>query len=180
MLIKKTGAQNSQHVGFNVSTKPRSLVEDVARVETMKNHALLELHTFTSTRKFTDWIICYLEDMRSKIAHASNYQGQVRTKGGREQDARSPKSQKNQRQRQHQSRDGNDFMARKQGPQRGHDIRQSKVFMWGSENPCEGCGQANKHAYKDKPALSKEKCTLRSHPDWNGEDVPWEQSKRNP
>jgi hypothetical protein len=49
--------------------------------------------------------------------------------------------------------------------------------MWGSENPCDGCGQANKHAYKDKPALPREKCPLRSHPDWNGEDVPWEQSK---
>jgi hypothetical protein len=71
LLIRGTGAKNSQYTGFNVSTKSRDFEEDVARVETMKNHALLELHTFTSTRKFTDWIICYLEDMRSKIAQAS-------------------------------------------------------------------------------------------------------------
>jgi len=59
------------------------------------------------------------------------------------------KAQKNQKDRQYQGRDGNDFLTKKQGPQRGQEQRQTKVSMWGSENPCDGCGQANKHAYKD-------------------------------
>ena len=79
LLIKGSGSKNINYMGWNVTKRSRTYEEDAARVEIMKTHAMLELHMFATTRKFTDWIIQYLDEMRSKIAQASIYQGEQRT-----------------------------------------------------------------------------------------------------
>ena len=82
LLIRGVGSRGSS--GFNVSRRSRTYEEDCKRIEIMKNQAMLEVHTFASSRRFTDWVIQYLHEMRAKIAQASIYEGWIQGERRRE------------------------------------------------------------------------------------------------
>jgi hypothetical protein len=50
LLIRGTGAKDSSYTGFRAGKRSRSYEEDVARVDTMRNQAMLNIGQFTSTR----------------------------------------------------------------------------------------------------------------------------------
>ena len=82
LLIRGTGS-TSAYPGFNASRRSRTYDADVLRMETMKTHAMLEVHNFRTTRKFTDWILNYLEEMRAKISEARMYNGDIYNQGSK-------------------------------------------------------------------------------------------------
>ena len=146
-------------------------------METMKTHAMLELQMFTSSRRFTDWIIQYLEEMRSKIAQASVYQGEQRSPKGKDSARDTRESQRDTRETRDTRRESRDSRRENRDTHDSRDNREpfketsnskGQHKMAGADkrqeapDPCEGCGAAHRHAFKGRPAVDKEDCPSKS------------------
>jgi hypothetical protein len=75
LLIGGSRVRGNNYRGFDVSPKSLDKAADRGRVDVLRTQALLQLSEFTSTRKFCDYIIEYLDKLRNVMSAAKTFQG---------------------------------------------------------------------------------------------------------
>jgi hypothetical protein len=76
LLIVGSKVPGSTCKGFNVSPESR-YPQDLAKVEVMKEKAMLEIKSIRTTRNLVDWAINYLTKMRRAVSAMEAFQGKV-------------------------------------------------------------------------------------------------------
>ena len=66
----------NSYKGLNVGEKSKDPKADQQRVNVMRKAAMLMVGSFTSTRKYIDWITQYLDRLREAMAAAEAFQGE--------------------------------------------------------------------------------------------------------
>jgi hypothetical protein len=166
LLIVGLKVPGSTCKGFSVSPKSRD-PQDHARVEVMKEKAMLEIKDIRTTRNLVDWVITYLTKMRKAVSAMEAFQGKtsgtIAKVGGANRGRQTPASG---------STTGG-----------GYDPTEEAILVLKasgpqqfSEPPCKGCGTLYQHRTADLPALTQQQCPMRSHPDWNAENIPFADS----
>ena len=156
----------STYKGFNVSPKSRD-PSDQARIEVMKGKAMLEIKNIRTTRNLVDWVITYLTKMRKAVSAMEAFQGKASgttakmggANRGRQTNASGPDS-------------GGGY-----GPtEEAILVMKASGTQNFSEPPCKGCGTPFQHRTAEHPAIAQSNCPMRSHPDWNAENIPFAES----
>jgi hypothetical protein len=74
LLIVGSKVPGSNCKGFNVSAKSKD-PQDHARVEVMKEKAMLDIQNIRTTRNLIDWVIKYMTKMRLAVSAMEAFQG---------------------------------------------------------------------------------------------------------
>ena len=97
-------AKDSTYTGLNASRRSNVYEDDVSCMETMKNQAMLDIGKFTTTKRFVDWVINYINTMRSTIAHANVFKGTRKQERGRVKDGQNEEGNRNKNPRENHNK----------------------------------------------------------------------------
>jgi hypothetical protein len=176
LLITGSRIRGNNYRGFDVGPKSLDKAADRGRVDVLRTQALLQLSEFTSTRKFCDFIIEYLDKLRNVMSAAKTFQGGDYGSGQGRDKEEEEREEKSDSWKERRGKDKKEKESKSTGGPSGTTVGPTSGSYMGprdSVDPCPGCGANDRHKTETKGALTRDRCPFKRHPDFNSAQCSW-------